>query len=421
MLRLEPGEGSAPLRGSLIESESGHGSDDKTEGLHFSDEYEALSYVWGDFSERTTMTLNNCRFYIGKSLANALLHIRSQNEILTLWIDALCINQQDAAEKPDQVRQMLGVYSTAARVHIWLGTSTEHSELGMRTLKYFSESRRQRSQPLWETLPAHLIGVGMEDILSREWFSRVWVVQEAAVAKNVVMHCGSSELAWSNTMEQVRSFSRSIKAAAISPEWAQSDLKTIDTDKLLNLFKLSLENGHQKSEYGRLHSLPDLLDIAYEMRHRKASDPRDKLFAMLGLASENTRLQLYPDYTMPLKETHRLFEDLMLNKSPLEAAESNQVRAEVTPHRRQHRVLCVGRLGPTLDGQEAWEHMDLLVEANKVGGASNNSLAEDGFEPRFKRLRGLSNHIRSSSLRRLAKLSLEKDHINSNTENNSRV
>jgi hypothetical protein len=82
--------------------------------------YIALSYVWGHGPEDKAIVVNGCR----ASLDSALRHIRRHREtraVQPLWIDAICINQKNNAEKSAQVALMKGIYATAYRVIVWLG------------------------------------------------------------------------------------------------------------------------------------------------------------------------------------------------------------------------------------------------------------------------------------------------------------
>ena len=108
-----------------------------------SSNYIALSCVWGDYTDRRNITVNNTPVIVTKNLAAALRSIRDVEKAVTVWADALCINQTDDEEKSQQVRQMGLVYETARQTIICLGED----------------------------------GV-TEDLFTRPWFSRVWTRQE---------------------------------------------------------------------------------------------------------------------------------------------------------------------------------------------------------------------------------------------------
>ncbi|KAH8883684.1 HET-domain-containing protein, partial [Thozetella sp. PMI_491] len=84
-------------------------------------QYEALSYVWGDQTERNEIILDSQPTSITRNLWTTLKYIRQPDTSRTLWIDAVCINQADIHERNEQVKQMGDIYSRASRVLIWLG------------------------------------------------------------------------------------------------------------------------------------------------------------------------------------------------------------------------------------------------------------------------------------------------------------
>lgn len=96
--------------------------------------YTALSYVWGDPRETTPILVNNIETRVTVNLEAALRHIRRSSHIVVLWVDALCINQKDEAEKNHQVEMMREIYSGAQLVIAWLGSSAEDSDLAMEIL-----------------------------------------------------------------------------------------------------------------------------------------------------------------------------------------------------------------------------------------------------------------------------------------------
>ncbi|KAF2121052.1 heterokaryon incompatibility protein-domain-containing protein, partial [Lophiotrema nucula] len=83
--------------------------------------YEALSYVWGHLSKSYLVICGGKSIPITQSLHEFLLEARDEAEVKTIWADALCINQDDLAERSHQVRIMYKIYENSARTTIWLG------------------------------------------------------------------------------------------------------------------------------------------------------------------------------------------------------------------------------------------------------------------------------------------------------------
>src|ERR1700761_9437031 len=95
------------------------------------EKYEALSYTWGQSSENRTIQLNGCTLRITDNLYNALRRLRRLTSTRTLWVDALCINQDDLHERSQQVAIMGEIYGKAARVLVWLGEYSKASRLDL--------------------------------------------------------------------------------------------------------------------------------------------------------------------------------------------------------------------------------------------------------------------------------------------------
>ena len=83
--------------------------------------YKALRYCWGDESYQVTIRYDAGTVMITQNLYTALERLRKKQEICTLWVDAICINQKDNSERSQQVRQMIDVYRYANRTWVWLG------------------------------------------------------------------------------------------------------------------------------------------------------------------------------------------------------------------------------------------------------------------------------------------------------------
>ncbi|PMD22488.1 hypothetical protein NA56DRAFT_533517, partial [Hyaloscypha hepaticicola] len=147
--------------------------------------YEALSYVWGPpkrtdialvskpaispkplsqlFARLRTGSRPRTTLGITHNLAIALYHLRHSKKSRVLWIDAICINQDDDVERSAEVLEMGSIYARAKQVIVWLGPSSEDSRLAIITLSRLGEGCSYDFQ------------TGAVYLLHREWFSRLWV------------------------------------------------------------------------------------------------------------------------------------------------------------------------------------------------------------------------------------------------------
>lgn len=85
--------------------------------------FEALSYCWGSPDNPKPIRLDGHIFRIGVNLESALRHLRYENAQRILWIDAVCVNQEDLTERSQQIMLMRDVYESAQNVVVWLGDS----------------------------------------------------------------------------------------------------------------------------------------------------------------------------------------------------------------------------------------------------------------------------------------------------------
>ena len=121
LLILQPGRHSDPVHCSIRDSNL----DEKLQ-------YDALSYTWGTRDSELLVKVHGQSFSVTENLYAALQHLREESKELLLWVDALCINQLDLAEKSHQVQQMRQIYECATSVIAWLGLERHDSRLGIK-------------------------------------------------------------------------------------------------------------------------------------------------------------------------------------------------------------------------------------------------------------------------------------------------
>jgi hypothetical protein len=243
------------------------------------DSFEALSYVWGTTNDSTIISIDGNFVSITKSLEAALRHLRLRDCPRSLWIDYICINQDDVEERNRQVAQMGLIYEFASSVLIWLGEATPDTVIGMEVLGYFANEFRPERRPIWQDYPSSVVQAGLLDVMNRSWFQRIWVVQEAGRSRTVSLICGPHEVKWqSSDCTVVRRFVRMIKYAELLPQWGQMGLRTVNMQPLLDVLDLQIGNQLDRPWGGTHRTAPDILDVAHNMRHRLCTDSRDKVF-----------------------------------------------------------------------------------------------------------------------------------------------
>lgn len=298
-----PGTSDEPLCGSL-----------ETHLVEEAPPYQALSYVWGVSTPYSYLIIEGHSLPITQNLTDALKSLRNQEGEILIWIDSVCINQADNEEKGHQVAIMSTIYHTAAQVVVWLGAERYRSVDDLQALRYFVDCSAVDIEAPWygprtrdggkDSIVSQEMVKGLQDILQRPWWSRIWTVQEAVLAQQVKLVCGASAVSWQTDVDTLRIIRYKIKSGAISNKWRSTDLRFINLGPLLEVVEAQLR---ERAADGLCHLEKDLLDVAYEFRHRLSSDPRDRIYAIMGLAEGRELLGIRPDYSLSIEEVEEEF------------------------------------------------------------------------------------------------------------------
>ena len=149
--------------------------------------YEALSYTWGDSKKERSISCGSGSIAITANLATALVHLRNTDKPRILWIDQICINQDDVHERNEQVALMHRIYSKAENVVIWLGEEGPDDRMAFgfvpKLLSYLpplSTGHGATRQGLVARQALPLVGspawTALSGIFSRPYFRRSWII-----------------------------------------------------------------------------------------------------------------------------------------------------------------------------------------------------------------------------------------------------
>ena len=136
----------------LIKLLPGSDSDIKCELLHAlpdASDYEALSYCWGLVENPQRIGINQSNFYVTPTLYRALYSLRDPQHPRTMWIDQICIDQDDKAEKSKPVERMGEIYKKARRVVVWLGEELPHLQSAFEVIKGWKNSAPGDMEATW--------------------------------------------------------------------------------------------------------------------------------------------------------------------------------------------------------------------------------------------------------------------------------
>lgn len=314
--------------------------------------FAALSYTWGDPVFPHSLLIGDSYLPITGNLKDALVHIqrrtkRCQKRPRLLWVDALCINQADILEKNAQIALMSSLYVKAKTVYVWLGIpdNDEHVRAATAKMKYFyrrsiyANKSTIKMRPFWwpskpripenpnlilgfdsndktifdvEGSETYMAWAGIKEIWQKPWWHRAWILQESTVTEDdrhwwfgigvfpiwaklprfkVLFLCGDHSVHWLG-----------ITLGILVADYLQT-MPLLDTkffageqEPARNVLSLRLQRK----------SLEDLtiLELLQRFRRSECSNPRDKVYSLLGLANSASSPRITPDYKKPVFDVY---------------------------------------------------------------------------------------------------------------------
>lgn len=299
LIQLQPGPTTAPIECRLEEV-----------FLKNATPYTALSYVWGSPEPVNTAFVNDKAIPVAANLYSALLHVRQESSEVTLWVDALCIFQDDKLEKNQQVQVMGDIFRLATSTFIWLGEASENDQV---VIDYLC---KQHNTEYSDLKLEDLSIAALQHFFGRPWFHRLWILQEAVLSRKPVVHYGHLELPLSNVIR-------------LSTDLIFDNLGNHRGDVFTNCplrhcmheWDLLQEVVHKRGGWPLIYALP----MTEQMENTLFED---RVYALLGLATPEDRQSIEPDYFKPLEDLQRELSAHLISSSvaPLEALHSMGVR-----------------------------------------------------------------------------------------------
>ncbi|KAH7195604.1 heterokaryon incompatibility protein-domain-containing protein [Fusarium oxysporum] len=285
-------------------------------------QYEAISYTWGNEDARERLLVNGTVFKVRPNLHAALRAFRQPHEAKLIWVDAVCINQQDQGERNRQVLQMNQIYSQAQVVDVWLGTANTTSDAGVAFLTTFytlvyhdtnyqqSPSRDARTASIYpDSTPFHefyapilklldeprLLTVFNHAVafLANSWWRRIWTLQESVLCPNVICWSGSKTFPFEYLLGLSHFLYHLVNHDAYKGALAHRDM---------TLGALMLVEYLRKDMVARRGI--GLTMALYSTWNRASSDPRDKVIGLLGIIEPRDSLK--PEYSWPVEKVYRV-------------------------------------------------------------------------------------------------------------------
>ncbi|KAF2137426.1 uncharacterized protein K452DRAFT_291666 [Aplosporella prunicola CBS 121167] len=298
--------------------------------------YEALSYVWddpsalnylkreksrdvllGEDNEGRTRCVIECDGYtigVTPNLYYALRRLRLSKYRRLLWIDALSINQANNSEKNQQIPLMSMIYANAQQVNVWLGEDSPMMSGALIALSRWAQVWRSTDVVYQPELRNRLVSGGIfpleryffQTMIRRAWFTRAWAFQELCLSKHAVLMCSQYSVPWPRF--------RDACAAVVGAGYAYSVFEEQQNVQTLCDF-WDLTRKMPSPESRALAEQFQLSSLIQRTSSQQASDPRDKIYSLVGLASSpagNTTVRA--DYNLSVEDTYRIFTRAMIEE-----------------------------------------------------------------------------------------------------------
>jgi hypothetical protein len=233
------------------------------------------------------------KFYVRPNLYRALRRLREPAGFdIALWIDAICIDQGSNGEKTHQLPNMLSIYHFCANTRIWLGENIEGRIAQERGMVFVEDivSIGFLGQ-LLEDQDRTRDWLAFAELLTKDWFSRRWIIQEVAACRFATIRFGGIEIKWPDFADAIEIFYRGfeqIRKASLTDSASRSALEEFYQRSLpakalvettINVFR------HWKGS--KLQSRWSLERLVLKLNRFLVSDPRDTIYAVLGIANDN--------------------------------------------------------------------------------------------------------------------------------------
>lgn len=331
LIKLKPGDWSDRIECDL-----------EVVGLGERVEFEAVSYVWGKSFSEEPVFINGHLRNITLNLHSALRHFRHKTEIRHLWADAISINQKDGQERNQQVKLMRKIYTECSGVLIWLGEPPNQfprpsSCIWTTTFGYqtsISNTDRQHLEEFWQSFSryynkprafrfdqtqdftkgalcfVHILARdshfdddtvpffqsddcrrnvinALQNIMERQWWNRMWVIQETVLAKKATLHYGRYTFPWEMLTEAARFFliHRNGHCGEDSCTTHYAKLPSADLQTIIDFANKVGDLDRWRKVWQRQPDSVFLLQLLRQFRRRETTDPKDKVYALIPLVT----------------------------------------------------------------------------------------------------------------------------------------
>jgi len=278
------------------------------EPLQESRPFQALSYRWGEDKPNKPITILSFKSVSSKSrslrdfrpfriltktnLFDALQRLRDPEHQITLYVNALCIDHDNMDEKYPQQARTQEIFNRASNVIVWLGIETDESKMAFDFIpkvldvnSFEKLVKEERNSKYWDALAK---------LLRNPLFSRRWLIQELAVARNAALHCGPHIIQWTSFSDAVALFEANLSEIQRYFTFSQAsggrikDIRALGASTLVSVVNNIIRKAPDGSILNRLESVETLVSMLAVF---EASDPLDTIIAVIGLSKDRMQVQ----------------------------------------------------------------------------------------------------------------------------------
>lgn len=269
--------------------------------------YDALSYTW-HLEEQSSATsevdsesggfisCNGMKLGVTANLRDGLLRLEQLRQETLIWIDAICINQQDLEERSAQVNMMGRIFRSARTVVVWLGEPRSDPRVqaikhAIRFMERLPSIKEQHSESASDYENAAVVALremtplayssdwlSIGDFFGQKWFQRCWIIQETVLARTIEVYSGPTHIPWGLLQNAARLLDVVRRRSFYSTLWRYQTTTILGS---IPMILLAREDCYR----GKLWQLETHLALS---RTYQVTDQRDKIFALLGISDRSS-------------------------------------------------------------------------------------------------------------------------------------
>lgn len=257
--------------------------------LDSDENYEALSYVWGISYAPRKIQVAGKQVLVTENLFGALQRLRFPTEQRTMWIDQLCIDQTDNLERSTQVAMMRDIYRRCSCCILWLGELDNISiQSATDVFSFIEQAAAVRTTPIpdlptlfhdTEEGEAARAAYAAFSMYGNPWWSRIWTVQEAIIPPYARLTWGPLSVSRDDVLMASVQLKSNVMHSHFTSDFIEKRLQHTELLRRMLYPVRGFLHAHTNTD--------GPLDLLMRWRHRDASNPRDKVYALMGLLPDD--------------------------------------------------------------------------------------------------------------------------------------